>query len=258
MLLIKEQLTESALTSLFSGAALAVRIPSYFPGDLCERLGRRVLASIRADPASPRRIYLSNVRPFTEVAGDSTARASYLSTAAAAMERLRGLCAPFLSPADRLRCELDEAWPGGAKLLRFQGRPLVFGMVRVWETGAQARPHFDVIGELLTSTEEVGHLVDQLGVNVFLSTVDGEGAVEIWNRGLEDEDRRRHGVAGTYGYRRELLGEPSLVIRPQVGDLVLLRSSRLHAVAPTSTGERITLSGFVGYSSVADQLLLWS
>jgi hypothetical protein len=85
-----------------------------------------------------------------------------------------------------------------------------------------------------------------------------DGAVELWDLDGTDADRRQHGIDGTYGYRRELLAEPAVTVRPAVGDLVLLRTTRIHAVRPTWSGERLTLSGFVGYVGETSPLRLWS
>jgi 2OG-Fe(II) oxygenase superfamily len=255
MLLLEPVLTAGAIRRLVYGEALAVRIPRYHPPDLCEKLLDPLLSALDAEAFQ--RIYRSNVPAFTESAPDSIARRRYLDSTARVMSVMRDLCRPYASPVDRLRCELDELWPGGAKLLRHRGDPLVFGMLRVWSNGAQALPHRDVLGLAAPEVPEARSFTEQLGVNLYLGVPDrpGEGAVEVWNTSAGGTE---HGIEGTYGYRRELLPAPAVVVHPEPGDLLLLRSTRVHAVRPTSAGRRVTLSGFIGHRSAETPLQLWS
>ncbi|MGH4022166.1 MAG: hypothetical protein ACRDT0_23620 [Pseudonocardiaceae bacterium] len=261
MLLVEETLTADVVRRVVGGGILAVRVVGYHPPGLCEELSARMLEKLDSCSKRYQRIYHSNVRAFTETVGDRAAQEDYLASSAVAMAALRHLCHPDMSPIDRLRCELDEIWPAGASLLRVDERPLVFGMLRVWQNGAQALPHLDILGEAAPEVAEARTFTEQLGVNIYLRVPPGnndDGAVELWDFGVFDIDRIRHGIDSTYGYRRELLAEPAVVVRPEVGDLLLLRSTRVHAVRPTSVGQRVTLSGFVGHVSAAAPLRLWS
>ncbi|MFJ7074429.1 2OG-Fe(II) oxygenase [Streptomyces sp. NPDC098781] len=259
MLVRQDALSSEALGKLVDGEALAVQVPAYHSPELCEEIAGRVLARLGS---GYQRIYESNVRAFTETNGDVDARREYLAESASLMSDVRESCHPLASPIDKLRCELDELWPGGARLLRHEARALVFGMVRVWRNGAEARPHLDVLRESAPDVLEAQKFTDQIGVNIYLRVPegagDGEGALELWDLGLADSELIGDGLWGTYGYRREALPSPEVVVRPQVGDLVMLRTTRMHAVRPTCSGERVTFSGFIGHSSGSDPLLLWS
>lgn len=258
MLVRQDVLSSDAVTKLVDGKALAVHVPAYHSPDLCEEIAARILARIGS---RYKRIYESNVPAFTETNGDADARRSYLAGSAALMAKVRASCYPLASPIDRLRCELDELWPGGARLLRYESRALVFGMVRVWRNGAEARPHLDVLQKSAPDVPEAHKFTDQIGVNLYLRVPrgeDDEGALELWDLGIDDSALIGDGLWGTYGYQREGLPEPTVVVRPQVGDLVMLRTTRVHAVRPTSSGQRVSLSGFVGHSSRSDPLMLWS
>lgn len=255
MLLLETTLTADVIRRLVSGDALAVRIPRYHPPELCQKLLAPLLSVL--DGEAFQRIYRSNVPAFTDAASDAATRRRYFDSTARVMAAVRDVCQPYASPVDRLRCELDEIWPGGAKLLRLRGSPLAFGMLRVWSGGAQALPHRDVLGLAALGVPEAETFTEQLGVNVYLRVPDrtGEGAVELWDT---TEGGAEHGIDGTYGYRRELLPAPAVVVHPEPGDLLILRSTRVHAVRPTSAGERVTLSGFIGHRDADTPLHLWS
>jgi hypothetical protein len=259
MLVHQDVLSSEAVGKLVSGEALAVHVPAYHSPELCEEIAARVLARMKS---GYQRIYESNVRAFTETNGDADGRRRYLADSASVMAEVRDSCHPLASPIDRLRCELDELWPGGARLLRHDSQALVFGMVRVWRNGAEARPHLDVLRNSAPDVPDALAFTDQIGVNVYLRVPQNEsgdeGALELWDLGLADSNLIGEGLWGTYGYRRELLPEPGIVVRPRVGDLVMLRTTRVHAVRPTHSGERVTFSGFIGHSSRNEPLLLWS
>ncbi|MFD5127139.1 2OG-Fe(II) oxygenase [Streptomyces olindensis] len=259
MLLQEEGLSATVLRKLFEKKALAVQIRNYYPQEQCARLSNRVTSFIEACESRHERIYLSNVPAFTETVPDAVALARYLTESKKVMSELRHLCHPYTSPVDRLRCELDDLWPAGASLLRLNGSPLVFGMIRVWRHAAGALPHIDLLKSKVRHLPEACTFTEQIGVNMYVEmprSEGGEGAIELWNIGFNDTVL--NGAQGTYGYPRALLPEPDAVIKPEAGDLVLLRSDHVHAVRQTNNGQRITLSGFIGHSGSQAALRLWS
>ena len=72
---------------------------------------------------------------------------------------------------------------------------------------------------------------------------------ELWSHGPEtQEDYKSQMLAGSdYELDRDLLGDPAVVIRPDVGDLVLFDARKPHAVKRNKKGRRVTASCFVGY-----------
>lgn len=258
MLHTAERLSLDALMTLLRGGALAVRIPAYWAPSLCAELCDELLTRLHGDKESYRRIYLSDVPAFTETLRDPRMRMEYLRDSAVRLDHFREACMPLGSPTDRLRCELDELWPAGAGLLRIEGRPIYFGIMRVWDAQAEALPHFDVINALSEELKLVERFSDQLGVNLFLRGSSEGGEFEAWDLNLSAVRNYREGVVGTYGFPRSQLPAPDVKIKPSTGDLFLVKTTKLHAVRPTRRGERVTLSGFVGYQSTDHPLRLWS
>lgn len=260
MFLDSPTLDTATIDALTSGTALIVRVRDYCPPPVCADIVPALLGQLQRSAGATSRIYRSNVGTFSEAQKDSETLADYRSRAVDALRAVRECCAPYTSPVDRLRCELDEIWPGGSQLLRHGGAPLVFGMLRVWQDGAHALPHLDILARAAPGVSQAHAFTGQLGVNIFLQVPadDDEGHVQLWDLDPYSVARLDDSVAGTYGYRRDLLPDPAVSLAPQAGDLVLLRSDRVHAVTPTHHGRRVTLSGFIGYADPPAPLRLWS
>lgn len=237
---------------------LAAQVRGYVPDGVCEHARTHVVHKLMEN--SVQRIYRSQVRAFTDaVAADPDEGRGYLLRAREVLRALRLAFLPFANPADLFRSDMDELSPYGATLLRFRGRPLVFGMLRSWEPGMEASPHFDVVQESNRLLGKEFRFREQFGVNLFLEAPERGGELLAWNVGLRDLREAGHRAQeGTYGYDIRRLPSPDVVVRPHSGDLVMVRSTRLHAVAETLKGQRITISGFLGMADGPSSFKLWS
>lgn len=94
-----------------------------------------------------------------------------------------------------------------------------------------APPHTDWIVHELPSFEAFDGLLDQFAWNVYLAVGDQGGETCIYKTpDLE---------------AAEAMEAPSVVLKPEIGELILFRSRNVHAVTPTQ-GHRLTVSGFWG------------
>jgi hypothetical protein len=256
-MLVESPSLQAGLRQLMSnGAMLALRVEGYIPAEVCRHAQRHTIPQTLQD--SFRRIYRSQVRSFTDtLAGGHDDLERYLAQSHAIQRELRKSFFPFANPADILRSELDEIYRTGANLLRFDSRPLIFGMMRSWESEMTALPHFDIIGEMYPQLGQIYDFRDQFGVNLYLEGPAEGGELIAWDLTLDDlRDRGISAAEGTYGYDRRLLPEPSLRLVPHSGDLVIIKSTRLHGVERTLRGRRVSISGFIGLRE--DALFLWS
>ncbi|HET7232786.1 MAG TPA: 2OG-Fe(II) oxygenase [Longimicrobium sp.] len=189
--------------------------------------------------------------------GGADGRDRYLAAAFRETRVLRDrVFAPYLSPLDRVRLELDELWPGGAAVARMDGRPMSAGTVRHYVAGDRMNPHVDgnsgeVLAELCREC--------RIAVNIYLDVPPpgAGGELELWNLALTPEEANSPPRPG-YRLPDELLGDADVVIRPAAGDLVMFDTSRIHAVRAVREGTRTTASCFVGVRGPREPLTLFS
>lgn len=251
-------LDEQVLADLFSMKHIAVRVPHFYDPAYAKTLSDLLYKEI--DSAVAAGIYESNVDSYWSVARDHQRRERYLNAALPLQRRLRRISAPHPSPVDLLRVTLDEAWQGGAGLLRMGGRRTPFGATRLWRTNSEALPHQDVLRREQGEDMKGIDLLGQIGVNIYLDVAEEGGGLEAWDHVVSDEEYAGLGgrYEGSYGYDRERLPGRSLLIHPQVGDLVMINTAYVHAVRKITAGRRITVSGFVGSRGSEQPLLCWS
>ena len=251
------------LKKLISGQILAVRIAGYclpsVTAVLAERLLNHPEFGFYRNAAQIGRV----PQAFFESNGNRILREAYFDEALLRILDLRETFKPYLSPIDRLRLELDEAWPFGGNLLRLERGPMFVGLARVFGEGSEAYPHDDILLRDIPESLVASQITLQFGANIYLSLPSMGGELDIWNFVLTPEEYDRRRLIGedgqrSYGLDRALIGPPATTIRPAIGELVLFCANRVHAVRPSYGGNRVTLSCFVGYSNDSSPLVSWS
>ncbi len=258
MLATVDSLDEQVLKDLFELKYIAVRVPGFYDPMYSKSLAGLLHQEI--DDSASGGIYESNIDSFWNVTKDKHRRERYFNVALPLQQRLRRLSSPYPSPVDLLRLTLDEAWHGGASLMTMSGRKMPFGITRLWRTGSEALPHQDVLVREIAEEPDTVPLTAQIGINIHLSTADEGGELEIWDYQISDADYEslRDEYEGSYGYPRSMLPEESLLISPEIGDLIMVNTMCAHAVRKITRGRRMTVSGFVGNMGTYQPLRCWS
>ncbi|WP_437277840.1 2OG-Fe(II) oxygenase [Sorangium sp. So ce375] len=255
------ELDTACVTAITSGAALAVRLPGFIEASQCGIIKSRLIDS----PLFGRYANAPDIgrvgQAFFETIERPDLQAAYYAQAIAAIRALRMACAPWLAPFDKLRVELADAWTGGVRLETLDDqRPMFAGLVRVFEGGAEAVPHQDVLSWDAPGDQRASSLTAQLAANIYVCSAERGGELELWPTSYgraEYDARRAQSARDSYGLDRSLLDGPAAVLQPEVGELILFDSTRLHAVRP-SFGQRVTVSCFIGFRGDHEPLTIWS
>jgi len=252
-------LNQETLDELINGKTLAIRIPGFYDKDLCEKPAKKIIAHDRfgyySNPGAGNVGKLGMA--YYEVQTDPDASVKYYSESIPHIRQSRELFAPHLSPIDKLRLELQENWTHGANLENLEGKTMNVGLSRVFKENAQALPHQDVLAWDAPNHIRAYEHKTQLAANIYLQTAEG-GELEIWNCKLSKREYENLRTPGSYEVDRRFLGSPDLIIKPEVGDLIIFESTCVHAVAPVKSGVRVTTSCFIGYRGDDQPLSYWS
>lgn len=256
MLIKTKKIDQKSLKNLASGEVLAIRIKDYLSSDLSRKLADKIMASGYAhyiNAPSIGRIGMA----FYEAGNEPELLNTYFEQAHGHIENLRERCLPYTSPIDKLRCELDEVWPAGANLENLYGQKMFIGLSRVVEPNVYFLAHHDIFAKDAPHSFHARSLQAQFACNVYLDMPDEGGELEIWEQEMSpaEFDALR---GESYGILPELLGEPSLRLKPNCGELILFNSRKMHAVAPSVKHSRLSLSCFVGYRGDHAPLTCWS
>lgn len=167
---------------------------------------------------------------------------------------------PFEYPTHRLQRELNDVWtPTGVQTLRVNGRLCFSGLCRMFQTGGEALPHDDR-ADVDFPSPETARIIDQAFANIYVSKTDSGGALQFWNRVINDRtEYERLRYQKTYGLDRALLGPPDIEFDPPLGSLVIASARRVHAVtACAGEGTRLSISTFIDFMGESEPLFFHS
>jgi hypothetical protein len=236
-----DRLSLEALQELNTRGCGAIRIASYCPPDLASRLAAALVRdSSRTNyPVRWTRVAANDdiryagsddARNATDVDRVGPADIDPCASGLDGIRRFRALAHPYLHPIDRLRLELDEIMPGGAKLARQpHGTKAMSGLGRVMDR-SDALIHADTGRR------------DCLTANVYLRMPPKGGGVRIWDFDGEFS-RSRYSVL--FEDPGVLASARAASVEPGSGDLVIWNPLCPHVVTPFEAGPRVAVQTWI-------------
>lgn len=253
-------LDHNDLLDLFEGRVLALRIPTWYPRWLCEKIARRLLKHpgfaryLMAQDVGVQRIGMT----LFETENQDAMLERYYGSAQETMWSMRRHCFPYLTPVERLRLELDELWPSGAKIESLHGRKMLCGVARMFEDSHSLPPHQDVLVRDVPESARAGAQKCQIAMNCYIRAPREGGELELWDINPTEAEYEAM-RAGQHDFLdRAKMPLSTGKIRPQGGELLLMRSDRVHAVHACQGGPRMSVSCFIGYYGPDEPISFWS
>ena len=249
-------LTADSLSCLFTGQSDVLIHENFIDNSTCKLLAEKIFDAGYEHYSNAKSIGRIGMALY-ETENDSKKLEQYYDSAIKNINYMREILSPYTSPIDLLRCKLEEEWKFGAELERFHGKSMFVGLSRVLEPDVYFLAHHDIVQKDVKENEKSDSIVAQITANIYLQMPESGGEIEIWhnNMSISEFDKTRQ---KKYGIDPTLLGEPDIVVKPKVGDLILFNSKKLHAVTPPKDISRLTLSCFIGYKGDAFPITYWS
>jgi hypothetical protein len=251
---ISNEITQDSLRKLLLKEIDAIHVPGFYPHDISRKFAQKIAGHGELDSYKTQYDLKRLGMGFVDVGDDPESEKKYHNEAMRAISLIRDMIYPHITPLDHLRLMLEEVWQGGAELEAIKGGKCFVGSCRVIDPGAKMLPHSDRMGRM---TESALDMKGQLAVNIYLQMPEKGGEVELWLKEPTPEQEKEMAVRD--GLDHDVLGEPTLLVKPDVGDLVIFNSQLIHGVTPGEGGtQRVTMSCFIGYRGDDKPLTYWS
>ncbi|MEB1349018.1 2OG-Fe(II) oxygenase [Xanthomonas campestris pv. campestris] len=256
--IVATELTTDTLLALSMREIGAIHVKGYYPVDVADRAASRCIDHPKLGHYNKK--YTSSVgricTPHIDSEWDLLAARKYHDEAVENIQDLRTLFAPHLTPADKIRLQLQEFWPGGANIQRLHGHSCFVGAIRVFRpSSSRFYPHNDTIIEESDAPELAG-IEEQMVANMYLRTPKQGGDLQLWLRDPTPEEMVK--IRDVEGLLPDEVEQAPLVIHPDAGDLIIFSSRMLHAVTPSDESYRIGMAAFIGCYGSDRPLTYWS
>jgi hypothetical protein len=164
-------------------------------------------------------------------------------------------------PLDRLRLELDDKWSFGAYLGQYLGQKLRPAIMRVMHEKNNFNFSIPKHGFIHTDgSPKIKSSWGTFSANIYLKVPEEGGELYVWSVNLKETKGvlnylsaqilamlLNHSNLFDMEYQQKismLLPKPN-IIKPELGDLVILHAERPHSVAPVKKGTRVTNQSFI-------------
>lgn len=253
-----ENLTFHDVLALIHGEVNAIVLKGFLDATIASKVKENLLASDKRGALQHAVEFERIGYAYSEIKTELQ-RAEYHDKVEFNLATLRDLLKPTDYPMDRFLYLLNKIWPKGACLLEVEAKKCFFGICRIMHQDVDLKPHTDRLERNLPeSCQDVLSLSAQLSANIYISIPQNGGETEFWNNEPTESEYKNMMNGRHYGIERNALCSPASVYKPNVGDLLILNSRRIHAVRPALHEPRITISCFIGYQGIDFPLVYWS
>jgi hypothetical protein len=254
---VAEELNRETLQALCNREVGAIHVRGFYPADIAAGVAQKAINHQalghyhKQFTSSVGRVHM----PHIDTKWDPMLTDRYHRGALEAIDDVRSLFYPLISPVDHIRLLLQELWPSGANIQHLRDRTCFVGAFRVFQPStSKFFPHNDDLTEE-TDAPEVQDFSEQLVANIYLAVPESGGDLQLWLR--EPTPAEVAEIRDVEGLQPESIEAPKLVIHPAAGDLIIFSSRMLHAVT-SGNAHRVGMASFIGCHGDARPLTYWS
>lgn len=260
-----DELSYTSLRKFFNKEVSAIYVPNFISTSLCKKIFKNIESDLSSNIWENTDMFQGYGLPVNFMFGPTANECiNYFSQVLPIIRKLRSISGG-ISPVDKLRLELDEIWPEGSIITNdnpFKRKAFV-GLTRLMKpeglvgnkTKKNGLVHID--GPLICDSE-----VATYSSNIYINTPSKGGELCLWDISLTKNNREKLEKlqklldnAFDRKYRediqnllQQILPSP-IVIKPQIGDLILLNSCQPHAVKGFQRGVRLSMQTFIYYEN---------
>ena len=256
-----KQISKQGLLDLISGEILALKIYPFVEKKQCLEWQDQINASRQLCRYSNAQDVPVNRIGMTlfETENDIDKIKIYLQEGQRTLSRMEALFGQT-NPLQTLYKGLNEAWGASLTISQLYGKNMNPGIIRSFECNRKGGlpAHVDSLLKDLPNTTAFAGLQCQLAANLYFDVPPKGGELQIWDFEPDSEDLEAL-FNGTYDFidTSRIRVQPHS-LKPRVGELILFRSTCVHAVKASQGGSRSTASCFVGYYGKEQPLTVWA
>lgn len=270
---VKEQISSSnilntsilnakSVRALLKGDLLAIRVYPFVEPHLCMAWKKKIKESggfTRYSVAPNVEVQRSGYSFFeTRNSDEKTKR--YYEAAAGTQALMDSIFNPIPDPLKLLHNKMHQMWPAGAQAENIEGEDMVPGAIRIYEADAVhgLPPHQDLLVQDAPESARAQAMLGQLASNVYLDVAAEGGELEIWDYEPTQEQVQDIWISEIGALDKSRIPAKQVVLKPRPLELILFRSTCIHAVRPSKGGIRSTASAFFGYYGDDKPLTYWA
>lgn len=164
------------------------------------------------------------------------------------------------NPIRDIQRGINTIWEKGSMPEQLDGVNMNPGIIRSFEPDMEGGlpPHMDTLIKDIPTHTSFRKMSCQLAANLYINTPEQGGELEIWDYSPSLEVLKTLQTGKHDFIDSNKIPNKSILIQPRIGELILFRSSCIHAVRPIVGGMRTTASCFIGFYDENRPLTVWA
>lgn len=261
-----DKLSNELLEKLFNNEILALHIPGFCSEDVCNKVAENALRkktrnwSVRDVENNYKKSDVNVIgNPFNLSISSDKSWEQYFNESNTIIDEIRELSEGMLSPLDKFRLEADEIYKYGLNVRSYQNNKMTPGLVRIMNDNTDDNVKMPLNCHV-DDTPIISNKKGQYSVNIYVKPAKEGGEFAIWDPNIGGavqfiknwSTMKNFFLKSNYNNPDIQKDFQSKLPKPKIlkagkGDLIMLNTSRPHAICPMKGGPRVSLQSFLTF-----------